>query len=329
MTHNISMCKPTFIPSVNTCSNFGSEGTNTSINAGLGPFNYKFDSNNTHQIALCGKLPMVPFGTLCGGIKYDGNNIDPFISIGAKIGNTGYQFKPNIDAIYHKIINTNQCSTVTQNNTVTISCGDTKTTMVFNNKDLNITPGFLGKKIEPEMYITDPTKLNSENIGSLLQKCDKIINNLQNKMQVVMEKKGITQEDIGIIMDRAPLKEIISTPSIFTNEQIETNKTIISVNNIISNVTTNIPNYTIFDVLDGIHKNSINTIKSLEILNSKTNNNGPLKWHVDKNKAQMGVFYPDCCEFANKSGYFVDYHLVHKIDYCRLCMTPFRLEYFL
>lgn len=320
MSHNISICKPTIVPGVKTCTNFGSEGVSTSINASLGPFNYKY-SGDTHQIGLCTAMPYVPFGTICGGIKYDSNNINSFMSLGAKIGNTGYQYKPDFNAIYNHIMGN------ADGRTEIIGTGFVTSGPAVERCETNARSGGIpkGPSSVPE---PDIPRIDINNIADILQKCDSTISNLQNKIDKIMEKNNITAQDIGFTIDRTPLGTTSTTPLV-TPEQIATHQIILSVNNIISDVKTNIPNYTIFDVLNGINQNAIDKTKLLEVINSANKGSQNLIWRVNKNEGTMGSFYPDCCEPANQCGWQIDYHIVHKIDYCRICLTPFRMEYFL
>lgn len=297
-----SVCAPTNIPLVKTCLNTNT--MTTSLNANLGPLTYKFDGD--HSVSLCGKIPYIPIASVCGGVKYDGNSIDPFVSLNIAMGNINYQYKPNIDTLYNKIVgekcNTTLYNGVIENNNITngtfvTKCKDAQTTMT----------------ISPE-FIADPN-----NVNQMLQKYDKVISELQDKTQKIMETKGITEKDIGMVMTRAPS----NIPKMST-EQMALQTTVIAVNEIIVNVKTNIPNFTVFDLLGEIQKNAIDRDQLMTIIKMQQNPDQST-WRVEKDK---NLFYPDCCE-NGKLGWFIDYHIVNKIDHCRCCLTPYRLEYFL
>lgn len=337
MSHGFSVCKPTGIPYVKTCTNFPLNSGNvatSSINASLDSFNYKFDGD-THQIAYCVPINIrsIPIGNICGGVRYDGSDIKPFISFGAKIGNTGYQYRSNIDELYNMIMHENKCINTTLDNgrTFVTSCNDgTKTTMTLS-PDSNTASLH---KINSDPNNASLHKINSEtmtakDLTQYLERYDNVITNLQDKTEKIMMARGLTTEQIGITMDRTPLRgnPIEKSPSVSIVD-IDTHNLFVSVNQIITNIKTTIPNFTIFNILDSFQQNNIDRKKLFDIISDQSTNNN-LKWRIDKTKGQMGSFYPDCCESANQCGWLIDYHLVHKIDYCRICMTPFRLEYFL
>jgi len=135
---------------------------------------------------------------------------------------------------------------------------------------------------------------NTIQISDVLKQCDDVLNKIQTKVEQTMKDRGITWETIGVsggdnIGDCGDRE--LCNPIHRTMG--------------------------FFDVLDNIKKNII-TIPENNVASTGR------KWYKTGN-----IFYPDCCEFGFTCGWYVDYHLAEKIDYCRLCGTPFRLEYFL
>jgi hypothetical protein len=75
-------------------------------------------------------------------------------------------------------------------------------------------------------------------------------------------------------------------------------------------------NWTIYDILAKMKENGI------VVTTNSLKKQG--KWYKNGNE-----FFPDCCKIAFECGYYIDYHIENKIDYCRICSQKFRLEYFL
>ena len=143
------------------------------------------------------------------------------------------------------------------------------------------------------LHIKNREELTIERIENVLETLNKKLDNSQTKIEQTMKEKGVTWHCIGVSSG----DQVIQT-------------------NIIENLLKNDPTLTIFDILSKIKANDI------VIPDDSLKKFG--KWYkVD------GTFFPDCCDLAFNCGYYIDYHIKEKIDYCRLCLQKFRLEYFL
>jgi len=155
------------------------------------------------------------------------------------------------------------------------------------------------------IQFSNPSELTIDRIENVLNKLNNKLDQTQKKIERVMEIKGVKWQSIGV-----------SSGEMIGCEQSPIINSVQLINNIITNLRTVNPNATIFDVLKKMKENNVN------IPNDNLPKKG--KWYrID------GKLYPDCCEYAFQSGYYIDYHIREQIDSCRLCGTPFRLEYFI
>lgn len=306
---NFAVCAPTSIPITKTCINTNTNDIFSSLNTSVGPFVHTATDTN-QSVSVCAPIPYTSgIGKMCLGIT---NNFDPFVSIGASIGMASIDYSINIESIVNKIIGlephtmvvTNNGSIVTQNGS-----GDVKTTITMGKASI-----VAQNSRDNSPIIMQSSGDDAKTIYESLDKCNNMLNDIQTKTLVLMEKHGITIQDIA--------KSVPVTPIM---------NTMIAVDNMMAQIRIEMPNFTIFDVCDRINQNAINVSDVLEIIRLGNQNSGivrSLQWRVDKTIRERIMFYPDCCEVANQ-GMCQGYHIVNKIDYCRICMTPFRLEYFL
>ena len=308
MSHTFAVCKPSGVPQISTCTNYNSNGMTSSINASFGQFRYS-KTSTSDNLGACVPISIrgVPIGNVCAGVQLSNGDINPFLSFGAKIGNTGYQYKPDITDIYHQLFD-KTTTTVFNNGSIVTANGDAVSTMTLG--PIN------------DLLIHDPAKLDASHISKILDKCNTTISSLQEKTQQIMDSRGIKAETIGVIMDRTPLREPVTAQ---LQQYTEFKQITTTVNEIITSVTST-PNFNMFDILDRINQASIDKTKLLAII--EEHNKDTRKWHIDRSRGgRMGTLFPCCCD--DGLGWDIEWHIVHKVDYCRYCFTKFPLECFI
>lgn len=299
MLGSFYVCTPSTIPLASNCVNFDQNKLPTSFNASFGPLQYS-SSNSSQQWKVC--APILKISSVCVGVSHDVNGFQPFVSGG--IGNNifGYELKSSITDLYNKIA-TEQCITKVDGKNIVTNCGDTVTTATFNEN-----PQF-----------TDQSKTTAVfNMDEILNQIDQKVNTVQRKVEDLMVARNITPEQVGV-----KFSTNIDTSINPVNPIMSATAQLVST--IIQDIKIVNPNFTIFDVLNKFNENNVDKNLVFNVLNENKISDNGLVWRVDKPNR---TFYPDCCQIGN-GGMDIDYHLYNKIDYCRICRSKFRIEYFL